>query len=84
MTMARIQTLVQLDDEIIAILDQRAAGSGGSRSALIRQAIEAYLASDINSIIDREIVTGYERFPADELSRDLIALASDSIDSEPW
>jgi metal-responsive CopG/Arc/MetJ family transcriptional regulator len=39
----RTQTLVQLTEALLRRLDERAAREGRSRSALIRDAIEAYL-----------------------------------------
>jgi predicted transcriptional regulator len=84
MLMARTQTLVQLDDGLVALLDQRASKSGASRSALIRQAIEAYLAGDVDAAIDEAIVEGYGRVPAEEPTADVIALATASIEAEPW
>ncbi len=84
MVMARTQTLVQLDDGLIALLDQRASGLGASRSALIRRAIEAYLAADADAAIDEAIAAGYERVPAEDPALDVIALAAASIEAEPW
>jgi metal-responsive CopG/Arc/MetJ family transcriptional regulator len=84
MSMTRTQTLVQLDDGLVALLDQRAARSGASRSALIRQAIEAYLAGDVDAAIDEAIVAGYARLPAEEPGPDMTALAAASIEAEPW
>ena len=84
MVMARMQTLVQLDEQLVALLDQRASKSGASRSALIRQAIEAYLAGDVDAAVDEAIVTGYERIPAEDPSADVITLATASIEAEPW
>lgn len=82
MTMARAQTLVQLSDELLDQLDRHRERDGRSRSALIREAIERYLASDREAEIDRLIVEGYERTPpqdvsSDEAGRRLIA-------EEPW
>ena len=82
--MARTQTLVQLDDELVALLDQRAAHEGASRSALIRRAIEGYLAADRDAALDAAIVAGYRRVPAREPLPELVALAAASIDEEPW
>lgn len=84
MAMARTQTLVQLDESLVALLDQRASRSGVSRSALIRRAIEAYLAEDVDAAIDEAIVTGYERIPAEDPTAEVIALATASIEAEPW
>lgn len=84
MTMSRTQTLVQLDDRLLALLDQRSSSSGVSRSALIREAIEAYLAQDADAAADAAIIAGYERFPAAQPDALTMSLATASIDSEPW
>lgn len=63
MAMARIQTMVQLTADLVRLLDRRAAANGVSRSQLIREAIEAYVAGDREAEIDREIVDGYTRMP---------------------
>jgi metal-responsive CopG/Arc/MetJ family transcriptional regulator len=83
--MTRTQTLVQLNEELLRRLDERAAREGRSRSALIREAIEAYMYDARSAEIDRQIVEGYERIPeteeelawADADLRELIA-------EEPW
>lgn len=83
MVMARTQTIVQLSDDLLAGLDARRAREGRSRSELIRDAIEAYLADDREAAIDRAIVDGYTRVPpaedfgAEWAARTLIA-------AEPW
>jgi metal-responsive CopG/Arc/MetJ family transcriptional regulator len=84
MLMARRQTLVQLSDELLALLDERAAKNGTSRSELIRAAIERELADDLEAEIDREIVEGYTRIPAGELDGWAEAAALESIRAEPW
>lgn len=63
MVMARAQTLVQLNDTLLATLDQRASKRGVSRSQLIREAVEAYLKDDLDAEISRQIIAGYERVP---------------------
>ncbi len=63
MSMARTQTLVQLNDALLAALDQRAARRSVSRSRIIREAIEAYLGHDHEAEITNRIVAGYERVP---------------------
>ncbi len=55
--------MVQLNEDLIAQLDKRAARTGVSRSQLIREAIEAFLAADRTAEIDRQIVEGYSRMP---------------------
>jgi metal-responsive CopG/Arc/MetJ family transcriptional regulator len=81
--MARRQTLVQLSDELLALLDERAAKSGRSRSEIIRSAIERELAAEREAAIDKAIVDGYTRIPqeADPWAE---ASAKRSIAAEPW
>ncbi len=80
--MARTQTLVQLTEDLLALLDERAARSGRSRSELIRQAIERYLHEDLEAEIDRRIVDGYRRIPPDDV--DYTGVAKRAIAEEPW
>lgn len=84
MVMARAQTLVQLSDELLADLDARRAREGGrSRSELIREAIEAYLAADRDKAIDAAIIDGYTRVPpVDDFGA--LAAARIAIEAEPW
>ncbi len=63
MVMARTQTLVQLNDSLLAALDQRAARRGISRSQLIREAIEAHLEADHDAEVSRRIIDGYAERP---------------------
>jgi metal-responsive CopG/Arc/MetJ family transcriptional regulator len=84
MPMARRQTLVQLSDELIALLDERAAKNGLSRSEIIRRAIERELADDIEADIDRRIIEGYTRIPPAEFDAWAEASARRSIAAEPW
>jgi metal-responsive CopG/Arc/MetJ family transcriptional regulator len=82
--MARQQTLVQLTDELIALLDERSSREGVSRSHLIRTAIEAFLAEDARRAIDEAIVEGYQRTPPGELDALAEAAGRRSIAAEPW
>lgn len=85
MAMARAQTLVQLSDTLLAVLDQRAAQRGISRSQLIREAIEAHLSRDLEAEVSRQIVEGYTRIPDDrELDGWAEASAREMIAEEPW
>ncbi len=59
----RAQTLVQLSHELVEQLDRRAAAAGTSRSALIRNLLEAGLRDDRSADVSRQIVEGYERIP---------------------
>lgn len=85
--MARTQTLVQLNDELLAHLDQRAGRERRSRSDLIREAIEKYLSEDVEAELSRQIVAGYERIPQkddDDLMRLAEVNAKRTIGEEPW
>lgn len=61
--MARVQTMVQLSDSLVQQLDAEAAAQGISRSALIREVIEAGLAESRDAALSRRIVEGYTRVP---------------------
>lgn len=61
--MARIQTIVQLSEDLVERLDEQARSLGVSRSALIRDAVEESLASSREAEIGRRIAAGYERIP---------------------
>lgn len=83
--MARTQTLVQLTEDLLRRLDERAAREGRSRSALIRDAIEAYLHDEERDRITREIIEGYERIPPTEEEMRIAELeAREMIREEPW
>jgi metal-responsive CopG/Arc/MetJ family transcriptional regulator len=77
--------MVQLNETLLEMLDQRATATGRSRSDLIREAIEQYYKEDIEAAIDRAIVEGYTRIPDDdELDPFYEDLARRSIAEEPW
>jgi predicted transcriptional regulator len=59
----RTQTMVQLNDDLLKLLDSRASADGVSRSQIIRDAIEAYLADDRAIAVDQMIIEGYKRMP---------------------
>lgn len=83
--MTRTQTLVQLNEELLRRLDERAAQEGRSRSALIRDAIEAYLYDEAKARIDREIIEGYERIPETEEEMEIAeASGREGVEEEPW
>lgn len=84
MAIARTQTLVQLTDELLALLDERAQREGTSRSELIRRAVDRYLAGDVEAAIDRVILDGYARHPAPTPDPLTVHLAIASIEEEPW
>jgi metal-responsive CopG/Arc/MetJ family transcriptional regulator len=77
--------MVQLNETLLEVLDQRATATGRSRSDLIREAIEQYYKEDFEAAIDRAIVDGYTRIPPDdELDTLHDELARRSIAEEPW
>lgn len=61
--MARTQTMVQLTDDLVARLDSEAADRGLSRSAIIREAVEAHIAGREHDAIGEAIAEGYRRIP---------------------
>lgn len=85
MGIARTQTIVQLTEELLRRLDERAAREGRSRSALIRDAIDEYLHDEAAAEIDRRIVEGYRRVPQTRDEQEWAeASARDAIREEPW
>ena len=85
MGMSRTQTLVQLNEALLARLDERAAREARSRSALIREAIECYLHDDVSAELDRRLVEGYGRVPQTALEDAWAeAAAREAIREEPW
>lgn len=82
---SRTQTLVQLNEELLRRLDERVAREGRSRSALIRDAIEEYLADETRDEITRQIIEGYERIPTTEEEMEIAeASAREAVEEEPW
>lgn len=55
--------MVQLTDRLVEELDAEAARRGVSRSALVREALEAHLAEQRERSIGQEIADGYRRTP---------------------
>ena len=82
MAMARTQTLVQLSDELLERLDSYRAREGRSRSEVVREAIEHYLAADREAEIDRLIVDAYPRQPPEDIWNE--QAAKQMISAEPW
>ena len=82
MAMARTQTLVQLSDELLERLDNYRAREGRSRSEVVREAIEHYLAADREAEIDRQIVEAYTRQPPEDVWAE--QAAKTMIAAEPW
>jgi Arc/MetJ-type ribon-helix-helix transcriptional regulator len=63
MAVARVQTMVQLTDQLVDALDREAERAGVSRSAVIRGAIKQYLEQGGRAAQVRRYVEGYERVP---------------------
>ncbi len=61
--MARTQTIVQLTDELIELLDDEAHRRGVSRSALIREVLTDHLANAHERSLSARVVAGYLRVP---------------------
>lgn len=95
--MARTQTLVQLNDELIELLDRRASARGLSRSALVRELLVEALQVDRADELSRRMIEGYRETPQRAGSdawgdldawtetnarRNLAAL--DTEEQEPW
>jgi metal-responsive CopG/Arc/MetJ family transcriptional regulator len=77
--------MVQLNETLLEVLDQRAVETGRSRSDLIREAIEQYYKEDLEAAIDRAMVEGYTRVPDDGEFDGLAELnAWTLIGEEPW
>ncbi|MGZ4189501.1 MAG: ribbon-helix-helix protein, CopG family [Actinomycetota bacterium] len=85
--MARKQVLVQLNDELLKRLDELGQQTGQSRSAMVRDAVEWYLARESKAEKDRRSIEGYTRIP-DTVDEDLAALAEwslrESLEEESW
>ncbi|MFQ5522885.1 MAG: ribbon-helix-helix protein, CopG family [Acidimicrobiia bacterium] len=75
--MARREVLVQLDDELVARLDELAERTEVSRSELLRRAARALLEADEWAQADKRLIEGYTKYPPDpvllETSRRLAA-----------
>ena len=63
MKVARVQTLVQLSEELLDALDAEAARRGVSRSALLREAVAFFLADAGGDTVTAAVVAGYTRIP---------------------
>ncbi len=75
--MARREVLVQLNDELVARLDELAKRTSVSRSELLRRGAMAVLEADEWAQADKRLVEGYTKYPPDpvllETSRRLAA-----------
>ena len=67
MVMARREVLVQLDDDLVARLDEVAKEQGTNRSELLRRGALAVLTAVELEAADRELQASYRRIPQDPL-----------------
>ena len=90
MVVARRQTLVQLTDDLVLLLDAIAAKRGETRSALIRTVLEDFVKEEDDAEKDRRMIEGYSRIPADTPDGwgSLDDWAEDAarrlVEEEPW
>ena len=63
---SRVQTLVQLTDELVVRLDRAASRRTVSRSELIRDLLEHGLAVEERDEISLQLIDGYGRAPQEE------------------
>lgn len=95
--MSRTQTLVQLTDELIELLDRRAASAGVSRSALVRELLAEALQAERGEALSRRMIECYGKVPQEagqdawgdldawtevNTRRNLAALAAE--EEQPW
>lgn len=75
-------TMVQMPDDLVKRLDQRAQRDGVSRSRLVRDAVESLLAADQAEAIAAAYEVGYpDMRPAEDLWGDIEAL-HDELEAE--
>jgi hypothetical protein len=65
MAMARREVLVQLDDDLVAQLDELAARLGTNRSELLRRGAAAVIQAEDLAAADSELIAAYQRQPPD-------------------
>ena len=81
--MAVRREVVQLAEDLVSAVDQRAARSGITRSEVFAAALADYLRDEREAEIDRRIVDAYTRTPQEE-DPSIEAAARRSIEAEPW
>lgn len=75
----------RLPDDLLRDLDALvAAGDFPNRTAVVRTALERLIADERRREVDRQIVEGYRRFPAEPPTSFERELAERSIAEEPW
>ena len=79
----RREVVVQLAEDLVSAVDQRAARNGITRSEVFAAALADYLRDEREAEIDRRIVDAYTRTPQEE-DPSIEAAARRSIEAEPW
>jgi metal-responsive CopG/Arc/MetJ family transcriptional regulator len=80
MVMPRREVLVQLDDDLVARLDNLASEWGTSRSELLRRGAVAVLEADELRHADHELQDAYRRIPQDpHLVESAARLAAETV-----
>lgn len=78
--MGRREVLVQLDDELVARLDNLASERGTNRSELLRRGALAVLDADELRLSDLELQKAYRRVPQDpQIVGSAARLASETV-----
>lgn len=80
--MARKPVLLHLSEEELAKLDELVAEAGRSRSAVVREAITRYVATESIAEKERRYVEGYRRVPPDNEFDALHDLAARSLNED--
>lgn len=81
----RKPVLVQMSDELVAKLDVLSEQLGRSRSAIVRDAAERYVAQESIAEKDRRTIEGYKRNPpSDEFDDWAEAGAKRLLEDESW
>jgi metal-responsive CopG/Arc/MetJ family transcriptional regulator len=65
--MARREVLVQLDDDLVAALDELAEEEGTNRSELLRRGARSVLEATRLARADRALIAAYREVPEDPL-----------------
>ena len=83
--MSLTKVSVEVADDLLGRLDERAAREGRSRSALIRDAIKSCLYDEERNQIAKEIIESYERIPPSEAEMKIAETsAREPVEEESW
>jgi predicted transcriptional regulator len=77
--------LIQFSEELLRRLDELGQQLGRSRSSMVRDAVERYVAKESEAEKDRRTIEGYTRFPdTGEFLADAEAGLRRLVEEEPW